>query len=268
LELQAPQEKDDPDLLANPIKVIPAEKTSVEVVNEEIRTRRAQIMAACVGVNGEPGNDQAKNELQILAGFESRTNVLLRAKRNFEIIKAFALETCARLMYPDQFVSITIDLGDQFFVTDETAQLDEYKKAVDNNLPSFDLAMRRDKIASTRYRTNPDLLNRYELLKHLDPFPDNTAAQVVELKAKSPEVVNTLEYMLKLNFNRYISRFEREQAPLSLFGSKLDFGKRVTQITKVLLGYAKEAQSENRDIIQAEPPAIEEDPAPAAMNVA
>lgn len=249
--LTPPQEQSDPDLLSNPVKIFPAEKISVDVVNEEIAGRKASIRLACVGIDGESANDQAKNTKQIESGWESRTNKLLRVKKNFEIIKAFALETCARLMYQDQFVSCHIDMGDAYY--DDDDEEEDYKVAKDSGLPSFDLAMRRDEMAATRYRSNPDKQNRYNILKNLDPFPDDTVADVL---AMNPQFVDPNDVILKVNFNKFITRFEREQADLLQFGSALQFDKKISTIQSVLMGYVAEAASKIKPVAPPAPPPI------------
>lgn len=244
IELPVPQEDNKHDLMANPIKVIGAEETSVATVNEEINTKKQNIYAACVGIGGDEKNDQAKNELQIEAGFESQTNVLLKGKRNFEIIKLFALETIARLRYQDQFISGTLDLGDQFFVTDDTAELEEYQKGVAAKLPSYDLQMRRDKINATRYRNQPDQYERYNILKNVDPFPDMDIDAVLNLADKKPDLIDPLELLIKVNLNRFIARFERENADINVFASNSDFDKKINLIKDRLIDYAKELNAQ------------------------
>lgn len=260
LELKAPQSKEDPDLLTNPIKVIPAEETSIATVNEEIRTKTEQIYLNCVGAGGDPKNDQAKNETQIRSGFESKTNVLLNVKRNFEIIHSFVVETLARLRYGDNFISANINYGDRFFSVDEAEELQDYKVAKDSGLPSIDLAMRRDKINYARYKNEPDQFERYNILKNLDPFPDSPVADVVELSKSVPGAVDEAELILKVNFNRFISRFEREQADVLQFARAAQFDKKINTIYEVLLSYANEVIA--KKALNPTPPAPAPVPAP------
>lgn len=260
LELKAPQDKDDPDLLSNPVKVIPAEEISIKTVNEETRTKWSAIFDNCVG-KGDDDNAQAKNEMQVQAAFESRTSVLLKIKRNFELIHAFTLETIARLRYGEKFMSLTIDYGDEFFIKDEAEEMLEYKTAKEQGLPEFDLSTRRDKINESRYRNNPDLLERVNILKNLDPFPDQSVGVVTELASKSPDMFSPEDLYLKINFSRLINKFEREQISVLQFASALTFDKKIARIQDILKTYI------DADLLERAPKA-ETDPAPASQGAA
>lgn len=238
VEVSAPQESTDPDLLATtPIKVIPAEETSINAVNDELKNKWQSIYDNCVGKGGDPENKQAQNELQVQSGFESRTNVLIKIKRNFEIIHSFALETVARLRYGDKFKSLTIDYGDEFFVRDEKGEMDEYTAAKEQDLPGYDLSIRRNKINEARYRNNPELLERIKILNNLDPFPEMSVKQLFEVMKEQPKLLNPKDVYLKVNFGKMISRFERENISILTFGRKLDFDMKIDQMQSVLDSY-------------------------------
>lgn len=251
--IDVPKEKgDDFDLMANPMKVIPAETESLTYVKQAVIDKRNEIFSNCVGRGKDAENDQAVNELQVKSGFESRTSVLIKAKRNFEIIHAFALDTIARLRYGPSFLSLTIDYGDEFFVKDESEEIAEYKEAVANGLPAYELATRRQAIYETRYKNNPDLLERLKIMRNLEPFPDNNILQLQEIRSKAPELVPLKQMILKINFNSFIDRFEREQANILLFASAITFDRKIQTIQKILEGYADEIIKEGKVI--AEPP--------------
>jgi hypothetical protein len=240
LELKAPQENGDPNLLENPMKVIPAEKDSLEYMKETLAAMRKEIFANCVGRSKDAKNDQAKNELQVQSSFESSESVLLKVKRNFEIIHEFTLETCARLRYGDKFISASINYGDEFFNTDEDEEVQEYKTAVETGLPEYDLSLLRDDIAGARYRNNPKLLERTRILKNLLPFPDYSLEKLSTVRKDFPDMVTQRDFVVKMKFNEFIDRFEREQANINLFGSALEFDKKISLIRTEIDKYAAE----------------------------
>lgn len=250
LEVQAPQDKDQPDLLRDPVKVYPAEKVSVDVVNAELENLWDCIFENCVGGGIEVDQSQAKNQDQVAAAFESKTNVLLKIKKNFEIIHTFTMDTVYRLRYGDQYLGGTIDYGDVFFQKDESTEMAEYKTAKEEQLPAFDLAIRREKINESRYRNNPDMIERLKILANLDPFPDDNQISMAVTLGQMPEVVDPIDLCLKTHFNKFIFRFEREQANVLLFGSALDFDRKIIAIRDVLEGYAKDyLQSRKKNIV-------------------
>ncbi len=249
--------KEDFDLMVNPMKVIPAETTSLDYVKKAVLDKRNEIFANCVGRGTDAVNDQAVNELQVRAGFESRTSVLLKIKRNFEIIHGFAVDTVARLRYGDSFLSVTVNYGDEFFVKDEGTEIAEYDTAVKAGLPSFELAARRQEIDEARYRDNPEQLERLKIMRNIEPFPDNNISQLMDMAQRMPALVPIKQMIIKVNFNSFIDRFEREQSNILQFGSALDFDKKIDQIKTIIDGYAQQAME-----ITPTPPKV--DPIPVA----
>lgn len=256
MEIKPPSGDDTPDLMANPMKVIPAEVESLDFVNKKIAAIKAEIFSACVGRSKEADSQAAKNEDQIAAGFESAQSALLNVKRNFEVIKQFTLDTIARLRYGTQYLGCSINLGDEFFKATEGQEMASYDAAKKAGLPEYDLAVRREGIDNAKYANNPKTRERIKIMQALMPFPDQTPKELAEIRKEMPEAVPIKKYILKLNFSEYINKFEREQANLTLFGSKLEFGTKIKQIYGVLLKYAEE------DLAAGEESKPEPDPIP------
>lgn len=257
--IDIPRDKgDDFDLMVNPMKVIPAERTSLDYVKQAVLDKRNEIFSNCVGRGKDSENDQAQNELQIKSGFESRTSVMLKIKRNFEIIQSFALDTLARLRYGSAYISTTINYGDEFFAKDESEEVTEYEAAVKNGLPAYELATRRQAIYETRYRNNPELLERLIIMRHLEPFPDNNITQLQDIRLKMPELVPLKQMVIKINFNAFMDRFEREQANILQFASALTFDLKINLIRQSLEAYADEEINKGKEI--AAPPKVDSPP--------
>jgi hypothetical protein len=240
MEFKAPADSDQTNLMANPMKVIPAEITSLDFVNKKLDSLRREIFTACVGRTKEMDNQAAKNEDQIAAGFESAQAALLNVKRNFEVIKEFTLDTIARLRYGTQYLGCSINLGDEFFKATEAQEMASYDAAKKSGLPEYDLAVRREAIDAAKFANNPQTRERIKIMQALMPFPDMTPKELAEIRKSMPEAVPVIKYLLKLNFSEYIAKFEREQANLTLFGKALEFGTKISQIKSVLVGYAEE----------------------------
>jgi hypothetical protein len=257
-EFTPPQDKDQPDLLSNPIVVIPAEATSVETVDNELRYLETKIYDSCVGKGSDVTSKEAINEDQVKAGFETKENVLNGVKRNFEIAHAFVLDTIARLRYGDKYKSVTISYGTDFFVPDEEAEMTEYTSAKNSGLPEFHLDARRDQIVQNIYRNNPDQVERMKILKALDPFPDKNIEEALKLSSYADDV----DLIVKANFVRFVDRFERENTGLLVFGNKASFDKKIAVISEALRGYAIELQKNIKP--KALPPAPEPIPGAAA----
>jgi hypothetical protein len=265
LEIAPPRDKsEDADLMTNPMKVIPAERQSLDYMKEALRDIRLEIFKNCVGRSQDPKNNQAQNEKQIESSFESSESVLLKVKRNFEIVHEFALETCARLRYRENFLSISINYGDEFFNKSENEEVADYKLAVENGLPEYDLALRRDDINTARYRNNPKILERTKILRNLLPFPDLSIDKVREMRESLPEVVALKDLVVKMKFNEFIDRFEREQTNILLYASAIDFDRKINLIAEELNKYAGDyLAAAKADAPKPPPPPPGPIPAPA-----
>lgn len=261
IELRVPKDKEDFDLMANPMKVIPAEKTSLDHMTQAIKEKQDEIFQNCVGRGHDNKTDQAQNELQIRASFESRTSVLIKIKRNFEIIHTFALDTIFRLRYGSAYLGLTINYGDEFFVKDETTQSNELELAKKTGAPSYEIATRRSDIWQTKYRNNPEMIERLGILRALEPFPDNSVNDVSNMFKQLPEIVSLKDLAIKMHFNSFVQRFEREQTNINLFARALTMDKKIALIRAEFVKYADEYLAEAK--LTAPPPPA---PAPPAFG--
>ena len=235
----------DPDLMANPIKVIPAETQSLDYVRKTLTELKGEIRVNCVGRSIDTNDASAKNELQVESGFESSEAILIKTKRNFEIIQGFALDTIARLRYGAEYLGGVVNYGDQFLQKSEGQEMVEYKTAVENKMPVYDLKERRKDIYNARYRNDPMRKKRFEILENLEPFPDQTVGELVNLQKATPALVNDEDLIIKMFFNSFIDRFERERATVTAFGSAITFDKKIAGIREDLVKYAQEYKAKN-----------------------
>jgi hypothetical protein len=247
-EVKPPQDGDQPDLMANPLKVIPAETESLAAVDRELSQLKQSIFENCVGKGSDITSKEAINEDQVKAGFEKERTVLFGVKKNFELAQSFVVDTLARLRYGERYKGVTISYGTEFFTPDEEEEISGYKTAKETGLPEYDLDQRREKIAVARYHNDPDKLERLRILKALDPFPDKNLEEALKAKAYADE----LDLIIKANFVRYIDRFERENLSLLSFGRAASFDKKIAQVYEVLRSYATELQK----TLKPEPPPV------------
>jgi hypothetical protein len=257
-----PRDKsDDPDMMANPMKVIPAEINSLDYVRKFIAEAKAEITVNCIGRSKDTNDATAKNEMQVETGMQSSESILLKAKRNFELIHEFALDTVARLRYGDAYLGGVVNYGDEFLQRTEDEEMQDYETASKNKMPVYDLRERRADIFAARYRNDPARQQRFKILENLEPFPDMDLAQLLEFKAKNSALISEIDVIIKMNFSAFIARFERERAPLKTFGSAIDFNRKIDLIREDLIAYAQEYKKAITPEPAPEPPP---GPAPGA----
>lgn len=239
-EVDAPESNEDPDLMRNPIEITQPPIEGLEFIRNEIEKISLEVFESAVGKGGEVINDQAVNQRQVMGMFESKENVLMNIKMNFKIIREFALSTIARLRYGDGFVSCSISPGRRSFLRDESEQITEYVTSKTGGLPLHELQAQRDSITETKYRDNPNMSERINILRQLEPFPDLSIGELFEKRNLAPAVISDAQLILKLKFNNFIDRFERENGNLIQFGSAIDFRIKIDRIKETLNRYVEE----------------------------
>jgi len=76
------------------------------------------------------------------------------------------------------------------------------------------------------------------ILGHLEPYKHYTISELMQLKGA--ELLDPVLLKIKVNFSRYIDRFERENVNILDFGSRADLKTKIESITKKLKTYVTE----------------------------
>ena len=171
---------DIPDM-RNPIQMLTVDVKSLDFnVNEQERLRDL-IINSVVGNDESLINEEAVNEKQVDAGFESQTNVLFRLKKGFEKIQKWADSTCCRLRYGAGFIDCNINYGTRFFLQSVAELWKNYKDAKEQGASEAVLDAIYDQIIVTEYRTNPQQMRRMRILGDLEPYRHLTREEVKAL---------------------------------------------------------------------------------------
>lgn len=241
-------DKDDPDMLDG-IKVVGAEKDSLDYNQQECERQIEWITYNIIGIADEL-TKEAVNEKQVQSNFESRQTVLMNIKSNFETIHKWTLETICRLRYGKQFVGCTIDYGSQFFLHTTAEILEAMEQAKTNGLPNYELANIRQNYTVTKYRNNTDMIKRLEILAEIEPFIGYSVADLKTLKDLT--TLDERQMLLKIQFDHYIRKFERENVDVVSFMQFSDLHQRIDLITEKLLEYVDEDLEAVKEQKQAE----------------
>jgi len=234
----------EPDLMSNPVKLISPDVTTLNFhVTEEARLAE-MIQRKTVGVDSE-ATTMAQNEKQVLGGFENQTTVLRSLASNFEKIWSFADQTLFQLRYGKPAV-ISVDLGSRFFLRNVTDLVEDLSDAKDKGAHDSIVDMLSTELIETKFRNDKRGYERAMLLRALDPLPDKSVKDAMEIfKAGG---IDKASFIVKCNFLSFVNRFEREQAPVIVYGANLDLSTRIKQIKEELTNYAKEFSSEQRPV--------------------
>jgi len=238
IEVPPPGLENDKADLRDPVGIVSIDRNSLDYVTEKRKAYASEIYQGATGYGGEPVNDQAVNEKQIAASFESRAQVLMNLKRQLESAQQWVDETICRLRYGAQFVSARVDYGTEFYLHEPSELLDMYQKAKDAGLDDKVLDMLHMQYYDTKYKNNPEELRRVRIMGDLDPFRHLDKKQVQEMYAAGQ--IEYSAYMLKMNFSTLIARFERENTSLVQFGEALEYSTKIENILNTLLGYIQQ----------------------------
>lgn len=237
VEVPIPGEN-QPDL-RNPVQMLTVDRASLDYnVAEEERLRNA-IITSVVGTNEEITTRDALNEQQIRANFESQSTVLNRVKKGFEAAQQFVDETICRLRYGTMFVSAKINMGTDFYVFDAAELRNRYKVARESGASEAELDALHNQILETEYRNDPTQLQRMLTLAELEPYRHMTRDEVLNLSDKG--IISATDMRIKLNFNNFVRRFERENTNILEFGANIPFQRKIEIINQRFAEYANES---------------------------
>lgn len=234
--VEAPADNTDADL-REPAGIINIDVAALQNAQKRLEQRKQFIYRTCVGAGGEAENDQAKNEKQVKANFESRQNVLLTIKQSFERARKWVLDTVCLLRYSDNFISSTVLLGDEFYLVNEADIAEQYRADKTAGMPVYHLSTSLENLYQTKYKNNPDMVQRLLILSHLEPYPDKTVTELATIEQQMPGTINPDDFILKLNFDGYLKRFESEELDVLRFGINTDFQVKINSIKQKLISY-------------------------------
>lgn len=237
--IEPPADNQDADL-REPAGIIPVDVPALQNAQERLQKRYDDLYVAVVGKGGEPKNEQAKNQKQIESGLNSKENVLLNIKGAWERMRKWGLDTVARLRHGEAFIGSTVIMGDEFYLVDEADLQEQYLTGKEKGMPNYVLNEALKTLQQTKYKSNPEQIQRINILAELEPYPDYSAEQLTTMNAAMPGMLNPDKLMLKTEFSAYIRRFETEELDLVRFGIKLDFKNKISLIKQKLQSYVQE----------------------------
>lgn len=226
--IPAPADNQDADL-RDPFGYLQIQVDSLTFASDYLQDRKDMVFTYCVGRGKEPKNDQAKNEKQIQSAFESTTNILNWIADNFEISEQWVIKTKAIIIFGREAVeTIEVKRGRKYYLKTARELTEEYKEEKGAGLPMYIISETRKSIAETKYKNNQEMIMRMKILSDLEPYADLSNDEIMKLgQLLNPQLVR-----LKLNFNHYIRRFEREELNLVRFGSLTSYSQKIILLTK------------------------------------
>lgn len=232
-KVNPPRDKNEPNNI-NAVNIVSPDEVSLKFWADRTDGLWDEIFYDCVGSGGDT-MVQAVNEDQAHGNFESKMNILLKAKSNIEVSHQFVVATMARLRYEGSFVSCSINYGTKFYLQSSEAAQAEMKTAKEAGAPAYQVSYKRQQVDMVNTKGNPVDAERLRILQHLEPWVDYSLEEVSTL-VKNPDPA---KLSLKEEFSSRILQFEAEYGSIIEFASKKDFKSKIDIINKVLIGYGQ-----------------------------
>ncbi len=233
IEIPAPRQG-EPEI-KTPVGKLDVDKNSLEYNRENVKATAKAIKEAVTGFGAGKENEAAYNEKQIAASFEMRKAAIMRMKRNIEAIQIWVESTMCRLRDGEDFNSISLSMGDEFYLFTLQELYLLYAEAKKSGVNQAMLDTIYSKIIETEYRNNEAELERAKMLFELEPLRHYTQAEIMAWGA----IVSQEDIYVKARFSELVSRFERENTTITEFGVNLPYPKRIDLIKTNIYNYAK-----------------------------
>lgn len=239
VEIPIPSEG-QPDL-HDPVKITTVDRNSLDYnVAEEERLKNA-IIDGTVGVDSPVLTSQAVNEKQVSASYDSKTTILQGIKESLERAMEWVDKTICLLRYGNDFISLNISLGTDFYLMSPPDLRSLYNTAKNSGASEAELDSLQRQIIETEYRDNPLELQRMLILNELEPYRHIGRQEALTLFEKN--IISENDLRIKMNFPDYIRRFERENTNIIEFGSAIPFATKIERIKAELDRYATEEKA-------------------------
>ena len=167
---------------------------------------------------------------------------------NAERVEQFLTDTLGKALYNDSYRGSTILYGRRYFVRSSFELEELYRKAKEAGLPNNILQSYREELVYVKYGNDPIQLDRQLKLMQVEPLQDYDINQVKALGVTQEDI------NMKVFFNEYITRYEREVKPIALstveeLKAKLDeYNAEKTEKAKVEKEYNAQLQTQNQSI--------------------
>lgn len=215
---------------------------SLNYNNSDVSTRWNSILSAITGYQGLPINDQAVNEKQVGAIFESIETALQYPQQNAERVIKWLDATLCRSRY-NTFKGLSISLGTEHYVLNSSQLIEVYESVRTSAFSANTMDKIQDLYYESMYRNNPELMQRQAIVNHLDPFRHRTISEVTTMYQQG--LIRFEDFMLKMNLSSYLMRFEAEKFPISQFSRNVPVSKKVSILKEEFSKYIAEQDPNN-----------------------
>lgn len=244
VEVPKPDQASGTPDMRNPVGITTIDDKSLNYNVKEEERLQNNIVISIVGSGGTVSEKEAINETQVAANFESKTSVLMSLKTNYESAQTFVENTICFMRYRNEYLGCSVNWGTEFYIFTAQELYNKLKIAKDSGASVSELDAIRQQISEVEYKNNPIQYARMQLLKQLEPYQDSDIVQLSNLLMKG--LVDKNKFIIKLNFEDFVMRFERENMDILEFGKQLPLAKKIEIITNKFIDYVNDQETIER----------------------
>lgn len=238
-----PQEEDEPTA-SGKFRMINNDISQLNYLKEKLQEIELGIKLKVVGAD-DVLKSEAVNELQVKGSFETKTNVLLAIKTNLDELYEWIAKTVAKLAIGEKPINVSANFGTEWYLVSEEELQNRFKTAKEVGLPKEELDMIYNQIIETKYKGNPNKINRLKIINRLNPCPYDTMQE--KLDKRKNKIISQKELVISEKLVTFVKRFELEQGSIVEFGENLEPNEQFKQVQTIINSYADEYIKENGD---------------------
>lgn len=237
-----PQEDKDEPTAKGTFRFINNDVSQLKYLKEKLESIEEYIKLKSAGTDSLISRN-AVNEKQVQGSFESKTNVLLSIKTNLDELYEWIVRTLSKVIIGDKPIRVNANFGTEWYLISEEDLQNRFKTAKETGLPKEEIDMIYYQLIETKYKGNPDKIEKLKMINSLDPCPYETTKTKIE-KLKNG-IITLKELIISENLVTFVKRFEREHASILEFGIKLKSGERINKIINIINEYTNERITAN-----------------------
>lgn len=234
--IDAQEDKDEPTA-SGKFRMISNDVKNLEYIQEKLDKIEQYITVKTVGVN-DIVSKEAVNEKQMDGAYESQTNVLLNIKTNLDELYIWIISTVGKIAIGDKPLAVSANFGTEWYLVSEDELQERFKYARENGFPREEVDMINNQIIETKYKGNPEQIERFKLMNLLNPVPYESLDD--KLKQVQNGIITKKELIISERLLTFVRRFEMENGSIVEFGEELETPKKIEKIVESLNKYADE----------------------------
>lgn len=192
--------------ITTPLHIIGADVENLRYSNESLREKEQRIILNATG-KATNNSKEAFNADQIFANTFDYLTILRDLSRNLSQTVQFALNAYAKYWFPTATFSVNFTFGQEFITRTEAELVALIKSAKDANAPRTYIETLEHELLQVRFKNNPSLPIRTQLIEALAPYYNLTFAEALQI---SPEAAKE-----KADFESWLASYEIENGKIS-----------------------------------------------------